>query len=767
MQPGYQNRPTPDETIEGARLALSLGFQWLGLVYPFDDAGLCLCPKTDCHSPGKHPVGGPRAVYRSLNELWAAMAGFQGVPGLFAPTGAVNSVTVIDCDSHGDGDGVWEFEQWLAACDVVLPRGLRQRTPNGEHVFVQYVPELKAKTGLRGCIDIRNDGGLIVIAPSLHVSGQRYEFDVSGVGAPSLPAGFAEMLRSEKGRRVSSNGSNGLNGSGPGRDDATNAHAFQCKKLGMSEADALESVRDLWETFAQPPAASHPFTWPDAVEKVQNVYRNPEIQPEREHHPEWVASVARGERDTDEVYALADGQRPTDVGNANRLVAVADGHVRYVAEWGRWIVYDEGVWHIDSGNVRMNGWGKRVARKIFADAALLDDVGQRDEMWKWAKRSESSSLINSMVRLAADVPGVLISHNELDQYPYLFNVRNGTIDLKTGKLLDHNPEHLLTRQAPVIYDDKARAPVWERCLVEWQPDPEVRAYLQRVVGSAATGHPVEKFFINHGEGGNGKGKFFGALQAVMGPYAGIPHKSLLVAQTHQQHETVVADLFGVRMAVAAETEAGERLDEASIKSLTGGDPLKARRMREDRWMFKPGLTLFLHTNHRPRVRGSDEGVWRRVELIRWDVTIERKDEHLAAKLEAEGPGILNWLVTGARQWLSAGLGTPASVTAATKLYRDEEDHAGRFVADLPPGSRLGPTEFVSAAALRTAYEAWCTEVGEKPWSQRALGAELIKRGFERGKQGKANIKGWYGLSVAETATDLWRKSLPGGTYPQV
>src|SRR5688572_20486179 len=132
---GYQNRPTPEEIFEGARYAFSLGFQALGLVYPFDDAGLCLCSKTDCHSPGKHPAGGPRAVYRSLNELWAAMAGFDGVPGLFAPTGAVNAVTVIDCDSHGDGDGVFEFEQWLAACDVVFPRGLRQRTPNGEHVF--------------------------------------------------------------------------------------------------------------------------------------------------------------------------------------------------------------------------------------------------------------------------------------------------------------------------------------------------------------------------------------------------------------------------------------------------------------------------------------------------------------------------------------------------------------------------------------------------------------------------------------------------------
>lgn len=752
-------RPTHQEMIEGAGLAFSLGFQALGLVYPFDDFGHCTCSKPECTSPGKHPVGGPRQVYRTLDELWTAVTGFQPAPGLFAPTGQANWVTVIDCDAHeGGGDGVFELEQWLAACDVVMPRGLRQRTPNGEHVFVQYIPELKAKTGLKGCIDIRNDGGLIVIAPSLHESGQRYAFDMSGIGAPLVPEGFADLLRAEKGHRVNGLGgsSNGSGSGVSGRDDATNAYAFQCKKLGLAYGEAIEKVRELWETFDQPPAASHPFPWSEAIIKVENVYKNEEIQPETEHNPEWVASLASGERDTDEVYALADGQRPTDVGNANRLVAVADGHVRYVAEWGRWIVFEDGVWHIDSGNVRMNGWGKRVAREMFKSAADLGDGHARDEMWKWAKRSESSALISSMVKLAADVPGVLISHEELDQQPYFFNVLNGTIDLRTGALLDHDPEHLLTRQAPVVYDPAATAPLWEQCVMEWQPDPEMRAYLQRVVGTAATGHPVEKFFINHGEGGNGKGKFFGALQHVMGPYAGVPHKSLLVAQTHQQHETVVADLFGVRMAVAAETEAGERLDEASIKSLTGSDRLKARRMREDRWMFKPSLTLFLHTNHRPRVRGSDEGVWRRVELIRWDVTIQRKDEHLAAKLEAEAPGILNWVVQGARAWLQGGLETPGSVLRATEAYRGEEDHVGRFLAD---ACKVGRSEWVSAADLRAAYEAWCLEVGEKPWSQRALGPELIKRGFDRAKAGHGNTKGWRGLDVAATAKNLWVSSL--------
>lgn len=749
-------RPSVDEILAGAAAWYGLGARALGFVYPFDDSGTCTCSNPSCGSPGKHPVGGPQAVYSDVGGLAGALGGFRWAPGLFLPTGAVNGITVIDGDLHGEDDGAFMWEQWLAACDVALPAGLRQRTGSGgEHIFVQYVPGLKAKTGLKGCIDIRNDGGLVVVAPSLHVSGRRYQLDTRAPVVPALPEEFAEELRRTKGRKPGSralgSGAGGVDGVS-GRDDAANAHAFQCKKLGLSEGDALESMRELWETFDQPPVASHRFEWVSAVEKVQNVYRDDSIQPDAEHHPEWVAKVAAGEA---EVYALGDGHRPTDVGNANRLAAVADGRIRYVDQWGKWLVYEDGVWHIDAGNVRVTGWAKRVPREMFKRAADMEGHA-REQMWVWAKKSESSAAIAAMIRLTADIPGVLVNHTDLDQHPFLLNVRNGTIDLRTGDLLDHNPEHLLTRQAPVIYDKSSQADLWSACLATWQPDGEMREYLQRVVGSGAAGHPVEAIFINLGEGGNGKSKFFGAIHHVLGPYAGVPHKSLLIATKHQQHETVMADMFGVRIAIAAETEAGERLDEASIKNLTGADVLEARRMREDRWKFKPTLTLFLSTNHRPRVRGSDEGVWRRVQLIRWDTTIVDRDEHLAGKLEAEASGILNWIVSGARQWLSGGLRTPQRVVDATKAYRGEEDHVGRFLDDV---CRQGTGCWVSSADLRIAYEAWCHEVGEAPWSQRAMGPELTSRGFTRAKKGDANHKGWKGLELLPETDVAWQRKV--------
>ena len=188
------------------------------------------------------------------------------------------------------------------------------------------------------------------------------------------------------------------------------------------------------------------------------------------------------------------------------------------------------------------------------------------------------------------------------------------------------------------YDPKAVAPLWDKCLQKWQPDAEVLDYLQTRTGAGATGIPTETVDIDYGEGGNGKSKFHGAVQHVLGPYATVPHKSLLVAGRYEQHPTVIAKLFRKRLAVASETSAAEALNEEQVKNLTGGDRLEGRRMREDPWEFWPTHTLVMFSNHKPAVRGRDEGIWRRLRLVPWEVTIPAKDrdEHLLAKLAGRG-----------------------------------------------------------------------------------------------------------------------------------
>jgi P4 family phage/plasmid primase-like protien len=447
--------------------------------------------------------------------------------------------------------------------------------------------------------------------------------------------------------------------------------------------------------------------------------------------------------------ALADGHRATDVGNADRLAALADGRIRYVHAWSKWIVYRDGVWHVDTGDALIAETAKRVARTMFTRAAQLSGH-DRDELWKWAKRSETAPAVRAMIHLARGIPGVLVDHSDLDRHPWLLNVANGTIDLTTGRLLDHDPEDLLTLQAPVVYDPAALAPLWTACLERWQPDKTMRDYLQRAVGSAATGHPVEHLFVNIGPGANGKGKFFGAVQRTLGPYAVVPDKSLVVLTRHEPHPTVVASLFGVRLLLAPETEHGDQLAEAQIKELTGGDQVKARRMHENEWRFWPTWTAFMHTNHRSEVHGTDEGVWRRLRLIPWTTIIPEaeRDTHLADKLACEAPGILNWIIAGAVAYRKHGLGDPATVVAATSSYRSDSDLTARFLAEA--GLELDPAAWTPSTAIMLAHENWCDDIGldnRRQWQRTSAG--LKQRGIKPTKRlvdGK-QWRGWEGIRV--------------------
>jgi len=454
-----------------------------------------------------------------------------------------------------------------------------------------------------------------------------------------------------------------------------------------------------------------------------------------------------------EPEALADGFRATDAGNALRLVAVADGRLRYVHQWGKFIIYREGVWHVDVKDVLAREVAKLVPRGMFTFAVRPElDTSQRDQMLRWAKSSESKTALAAMVELVRGVPGVLIEHTELDRRPELLNALNGTIDLRTGDLLEHDPEHLLTKQIPVIYDPEAKCPLFMEKLTEWQPDQAMRAYLQEKIGAGATGYPVEEFDIHLGLGGNGKGKFFGAVMHVLGPYAIVPHKSLIVQQRHEQHETVMADFFGARLAVAAETNRDAKLDEEKIKNLTGDDRLEARRMREDRWKWEPTHSLMLHTNHRPYVRGTDDGIWRRINLIPWEQTfIKNPDRELAVKLEREVSGILNWVVTGARRWLEneRKFTRPEKVVVSTNDFRAVADPFYRFLNAV---TMNGAASFVTTETLYEAFLAWRSDTGHvdmpKLVTKDALSRYLGRR-YAKVKRwdGQHQVRGWAGLAL--------------------
>lgn len=461
------------------------------------------------------------------------------------------------------------------------------------------------------------------------------------------------------------------------------------------------------------------------------------------------------DEEDDEEGALPDGWRATDVGNAARLLTHSAGRLRYVHAWGKWIVYQRGRWIIDENDALVTEHAKQVARGLFKVAAgIAGDKDERGRAWNWAIKSEASGAIAAMVRLARGAPGVLVAHEQLDADPFLLNVRNGTIDLRTSALRPHDPDDLMTVQCPVSYDPDARAPLWDACVDRWQPDPEVRTYIQVRAGAAATGKPTETVDVDYGGGGNGKSKFWGAIQHVLGDYTVVPHKSLLVAQRHEQHATVVANLFRKRLAVASETKAADVLDDEQVKNLTGGDRLSGRRMREDPWEFEPTHTLVMFSNHRPTIKGRDEGIWRRLRLVPWEVTIpeDERDDDLADKLKAEAPGILNWIVEGARRFISEGLTPPLAVRAATDDYRADEDTVGRFVGEV---LRIG-VGWAWSADIRSELEAWCADEGVTPVPDMKDLAEVLRAdGCQTERRSISGRRGtiWRGVTLAGIEAD--------------
>jgi putative DNA primase/helicase len=378
-------------------------------------------------------------------------------------------------------------------------------------------------------------------------------------------------------------------------------------------------------------------------------------------------------------------------------------------------VYTGARWKVDENDALITERAKDVAKNLLR-LTLGDELDseERKKLFGWALHSEQSGAIAAMVKLARGIPGVIVEHEELDADPYLLNVANGTIDLRTGGLLAHDPKDLCTKFVPVDYDPDARSELWDRCLEGWQPDPDMRAYLQLEAGAAATGKHTETLSVHFGTGGNGKSKFWGAVQHVLGDYTVEPHKSLLVAGRFEQHETVKADLFRVRLALAAESKAADVLDDEQVKSITGNDRLRARRMREDRRSFWPTHTLIMFSNYRPRIQGRGEDVWRRLRLVPWEITIPEaeRDPDLLDKIRGEAPAVLAWMVAGARRFHAGGFTPPEAVRVATAAYRTDEDHLGRFVTEclaFEDGA-------VRSADVVEALKTWCAEHGIPPIS---------------------------------------------------
>jgi putative DNA primase/helicase len=674
-----------------------------------------------------------------VKEHWAEHPDYPGIV-----TGPASGVWVLDLDG---AEGVATIKRLMAehGQEKFDERVLRVRTPRGGwHYYFKWAEGVRNSQGKLGPgVDVRGQGGFAAAPGTITADGEYGNLPQGEVTWQEAPVWLLDLVRatpvcsSWEGTAGPVESTDALAQAQPGeQDQALFAFLAAQHRRGASEPEAVAAA---WGVVRSWPLGdpTDPWTIEDVQEKGRSIWAREEFKGIAAPPEQWMRDVtdrfagvvpaelpvvqalpasveAVQNDDADDVATMADGFRATDAGNALRLIALANGRVRYVHAWHKWLVYIGGRWVLDHGDVLMQRWAKEVARSLFRrgeDERL--DSSHREAMAKFGLRSESMGHMASMIKAARDIPGVLVEHNDLDAKPWLLNCLNGTVDLKTGQLREHDPDDLLMMQVPVVYDPAVRSPLWEKVVAEWLPDEDVRAFMKRAVGSAATGVAVQALIVNHGDGGNGKTTFFKVINLTLGEHCVQPDDSLIVTGRNEPHPTVKASLFRARMLLVAETSAGAKLNEQQVKLLTGGDVIRARRMREDEWSFEPTHTAFMHSNHEPRIKGTDEGIWRRVKLVPWTVTIpdERKDQELEAKLKLELSGVLTWIVEGAIEWAarSQNLGEPAAVLDATARFRGKSDTVATFLRET--GVTTSPTAWVTTGELMDVHRQWVQAAG--------------------------------------------------------
>ena len=423
----------------------------------------------------------------------------------------------------------------------------------------------------------------------------------------------------------------------------------------------------------------------------------------------------------------------TDMGNGERFVREQGKNARYVFPWERWLVWDGQRWKIDdSGAVRR--LAKKTVQSIYHEAAFADSEGERKAISKWGQHSEKSERVSAMLKMAqSELP---IGVDELDSHPWKLNCSNGTLDLDTCELRVHDRRDFLTKVAPVEFpQEEVDCPLWMAFLNRiFDSDRELIPFVKRILALSLVGEVFEHVLpIFYGSGANGKSVLIETWLRVLGPDYGInAPPDLLIAKRADAHPTERADLHGKRFVAAVESGEGRQLNESLVKELTGGDRIRARHMKEDFWEFRPSHLPVMVTNHKPVVRGTDQGIWRRLKLVPFRVTIPdaEQDSELVDKLQTEAGHILRWALGGIIEWRQLGLHESEVVKVATDGYRQSQDVLQAFLSDRCVEHVNAKT---SSKSLYAAYSAWCKQSGEEPTNQRQFGTAMTERGFERRK----------------------------------
>lgn len=503
------------------------------------------------------------------------------------------------------------------------------------------------------------------------------------------------------------------------------------------------------------------MTIQDAINKCDKIYNPSEYFQDRAPVPknfqpplpELLPPEPPPEKESDQLPDWLTGPY-NDMWNAERLIEKYGNILKFNKTKGSWYIWNGKQWKEDEKDEIRN----------LADETIVDLYKYKDPLYSklsnqkdgekkyaaflgWLSRSRNTSRKNNMITEAESWPGISAVSSEFDKEEWLFNCANGTIDLRTGELLPHTKENMITKISHVEYDPDAKAPVFKKFLERiFDGKKHLIDFIQRAVGYSLTGSTREQcVFVCYGSGANGKSTLINIIQEMMGDYARNTNFTTFTVR-NDSNTNDIARLMGSRFVTAMEVGEDKRLNEALIKQLSGGDLISARYLHKEFFDFYPTFKIWMGTNHKPKIKETDDGIWRRIKLIPFEVTIppNERDGELLAKLRRELPGILAWAVKGCLDWQKQGLNPPDEVNMATDTYRSEMDVLQAFLSECI-AKKEGA--YVKSGDLYKVYTEWCEENGERPFSSTKLSLKLKERGIQKGRT--KTMRFWDGIELTQ------------------
>lgn len=463
---------------------------------------------------------------------------------------------------------------------------------------------------------------------------------------------------------------------------------------------------------------------------------------------------APGGQPGEELRLVPGAFRLTDSGNAERFLARFAGDVRHCKARRNWLVWTGQRWEWDESGLIARRV-KATVRGIRLEAKAAADMQYRQALEEWAHKSEAAGKRNALEELARSEAGVPITVDALDVDPWLLNCTNGTVDLRTGAMLPHTREHMITKCTGVRYVAGAESALWRATLTKMTGgDVELEDYLRRVAGYALTGLATEKkFFFLHGPPDSGKSSYIKALHAALGDYArSTPFETWTERRDAGNNRDDLVALQGVRLVTSGEVAQSARWNTALLKQITGGDLLSASRKFESMIEFQPACTIMMAANDAPKARDDDDGFWKRMQRVPISAIIAKEDQdpnfYTLLRSPEVAESILAWAVMGCAEWREqGGIGTAACVKASSDAYRSEQDWLEGFLAMYAEDD----SATIQAGVLRDQYERYCKQEGQLTEPTKTLATRISKRMPKVRYRIVHGKREWVGLRLREGA----------------